>query len=67
MELGLPWWLGGKESACNAGYSGSILGWEDPLEEEMATVLILLPEKFHGEGTLAVYSPWVRKEMDTTE
>ena len=23
----------GKESACNAGYLGSILGWEDPLEE----------------------------------
>ena len=43
------------------------LDLEDPLEEEMATVLILLPEKFHGEGTLAVYSPWVRKELDTTE
>ena len=27
----------GKESACNAGDLGSILGWEDPLEEEMAT------------------------------
>ena len=25
---------GGKESACNVGYHGSILGWEDPLEEE---------------------------------
>jgi len=43
------------------------LGWEDPLEEEMATILILLPEKFHREGTLAVYSPWVPKELDTTE
>ena len=30
----------GKESACNAGDTGdagSIPGWEDPLEEEMAT------------------------------
>ena len=27
----------GKESACNAGDSGFILCWADPLEEEMAT------------------------------
>ena len=26
-----------KESACNAGDLGSTLGWEDPLEKEMAT------------------------------
>ena len=26
-----------KESACNAGELGSIPGWEDPLEKEMAT------------------------------
>ena len=24
---GLPWWLYGKESACNAGDPGSVLGW----------------------------------------
>ena len=23
----LPWWLSGKESACNAGDPGSIPGW----------------------------------------
>ena len=32
-KLGLPWWLRGKESACNA----EDLGQEDPLEEEVAT------------------------------
>jgi len=25
--LGLPWWLSGKESACNAGDIGLIPGW----------------------------------------
>ena len=25
----------GKESVCNAGDPGLILGWEDPLEKEM--------------------------------
>ena len=34
------YWAGGsdgKESACNVGDLGSILGWEDSLEEGMAT------------------------------
>ena len=34
---GLPWWLSGKESACNAGDLCLIPGWKDPLEKEMAT------------------------------
>ena len=37
---GLPWWLSGKESACNAGDLGLIPGLEgmveDPLEEGMS-------------------------------
>ena len=33
----LPWWLGDKDSACNTGVTGQSLGWEDPLEEGMAT------------------------------
>ena len=32
-----------KESACNAGDLGSILGWEDPLERGMATHSSVLP------------------------
>ena len=34
---GLPWWLSGKESACNAGDLGSIPGLEDSLEAGTAT------------------------------
>ena len=36
-HLGFPGGLDGKESASNAGDLGSIPGWEDPLEKEMAT------------------------------
>ena len=36
-KLGFPGSSGGKESICNAGDSSLILGWEDPLEEGMAT------------------------------
>ena len=35
--LGFPGGSDGKESACNAGDLGSVLGWEHPLEEGMAT------------------------------
>ena len=37
MFLGFPDGSVGKESACNAGGLGSVPGWEDPLEEGMAT------------------------------
>ena len=42
------------------------LGQEDPLEKEMTTP-IFLPEEFHGQKSLAGYSPWGRKESDMTE
>ena len=42
------------------------LGWEDPLEKEMATHCSILAGKSHGQGSLAGDSPWGRKELDTT-
>ena len=43
------------------------LGREDPLEKAMATHSVLLPRKSHGQRSLIGYSPWGRKELDTTE
>ena len=43
------------------------LGWEDPLEKEMATHPSILAWKSHGQRTLVGYSPWGRKESDTTD
>ena len=37
------------------------LGWEDPLEKEMAT------DSTHEQRSLVGYSPWGCKESDTTE
>ena len=42
MCLGLPCTSDYKESACNAGDPGSILGWEDLLEEGIATYSSIL-------------------------
>ena len=39
------------------------LGWEDPLEKETATHSSILAWKI----SWTVYTPWDRKESDTTE
>ena len=43
------------------------LGWEDPLEKEMAIHSSTLPGKSHGWRSLIGYSPWGCKESDATE
>ena len=45
------------------------LGWEDPLEEGMATHHSILAWRIPMDGGVwqATYSPWGRKECDTTE
>ena len=43
------------------------LGQEDPLEKEMEPTPAFLPGKSHGQKSLAGYSPWGHKELDTTE
>ena len=43
------------------------LGREDPLEKETVPTPVLLPGKFHGLRSLVGFSPWGRKELDTTE
>ena len=43
------------------------LGLEDPLEKEMATHSSILAFKIPWRRNLVGYSPWGRKELDTTE
>ena len=43
------------------------LGWEDPLEKEMATHSSTFAGKSHGRRSVVAYSPWSCKESDTTE
>jgi len=51
----------GKESACNAGDLDSILVLERSPGEAKGSP-VFWPGEFHG-----LYSPWGRKELDTTE
>ena len=43
------------------------LGWEDPLEEAWKPTPVFLPGESHGQRSLAGYSPWGHKELDTAE
>ena len=51
----------GKESTCDAGDPGLIPGLGRSLEEEMTTHSSVLAGEFHGQRTLAGYSPWGRR------
>ena len=58
----------GSESASYAGHLGSVSGsGRSPGEREWLPTPVFLPGEFHGWRSLAGYSPWSRKESDTTE
>ena len=40
------------------------LGQEDPLEKKTGTPSSILAGEFHGQRSLAGYSPWAGKESD---
>ena len=66
---GLPRWHSGKESSCQCRRC-RFDPWvrKFPLEKEMASPPpIFLRGKFHGQQSLADWSPWVPKESSTTE
>ena len=54
-------------NAGDIGEAGSILGQEDPLEEECQPTPVFLPGESHGQRSLVGYSPKGHKESDTTE
>ena len=68
LFLDFPGGSDGKESTCTAGDLGSIPGLGrspggghgNPLQHSCL-------ENPHGQGSLVGYSPWGRKESDTTE
>ena len=65
---GLPRWLNGKDSTCQCRRPGfdSWVG-KIPWRRESQPTPVFLPGESHGQRTLAGYSPWGHKELDTTE
>ena len=74
----MPLWLSGKESACNAGDKQRwvwSLGWEDTLQEEMATHSSILaweipwtekPGGLQSTGSQRVGHDWIATEYTHT-
>ena len=40
------------------------IGWEDPPEKEWSAIPVILHGEFHGQRSLAEYSPWGLKKSD---
>ena len=67
MEKGLPWWLSGKESACNAGDTSSIPGLgRSPGEGNGNPLSILAWEIPWTENPGRLQAMWVTEESDLT-
>ena len=66
--LGFPGGSNGKESACNVGDLSSVPGLgRSPGGEHGNPIQNSCLENPHGQRSLVGYSPWGRKELDTTE
>ena len=64
----VSWGLRRKGSACNTGDLGSIpRSGRYPGRRERLPTPVFLPGEFHGQRSLAGYSPWSQKESDTAE
>ena len=67
----LPRWLSGKEPTCQwrrhkrPGFDPWV--GKIPWRRKWQCAPVFLPGKFHGQKSLAVYSPWGQKESDMTE
>ena len=71
---GFPGGASGKESACQwRRHRRCKRRGSDPwvmkkrMEREWLPTPVFLPGEFHGQRSRAGYSPWGRKESDTTE
>ena len=68
---GLPRWLSGEESACQCGrcqrHIFNPCVKKSPWRRKWQPTPGFFPGKFHGQRSLTGYSPWGRKESDTSE
>ena len=51
----LPWWLSGKEYACQCrrhGFNAENMGWEDSWIRKWQPTPVFLPRNFHGHWSL---------------
>ena len=66
--MGLPWWLSGKESACQCKRRGRLRfnPWVEtiPWRRKWQPTAVFLLGKSPGQRSLAGYSPWGHKRVE---
>ena len=64
LPKGLPWWLSGKESACQCRRPW-FNPWvrKIPWRRKWQPTLVFLPGKSHGQRSMAGYSPWDHRRV----
>ena len=68
MSWELPWWLSGKEFACQCrGWKFDPWVGKIPWRREWQPTPVLLPGEFHGQRSLGGSSLWGHKGSDTSE
>ena len=68
LEVGLPWWLSGKEPSCQCRKHGFHLWVRTiPWRRKWQPTPVFLPGKSQGQKRLVSYSPWGRKESLMTQ
>ena len=62
------WWLSGKESACQC-WKRRFNPWvgKIPWKGKWQPTPVFLPGQFHGQKSLAGYSSWGHRDVDTTQ
>ena len=67
-EQGFPGGSDSKESNCSVGRPGfSPCIGKIPWRREWLPTSVYCPREFHGQRSLAGYSPWGHKELDMTK
>ena len=65
--MGFPGRSVSKETSCNAGDAGSVLGLgKIPWRRKWQPTAVFLPGKSHGQRSLVGHSPSGLQEVDTT-
>ena len=67
IRKGFPGGSGVENPSAKQEMEVQSLGQEDPLKKEMATHSSILAWKFHGQKSLAGYTPWGHIDPDATE
>ena len=62
-HCGLPWWLCGKEPACQCRRASSMWVGKTPWRSKWQPTPVFLLEKSHGQRSLAGYSPRGHKRV----